>query len=347
ARRLATDLQPVTSPEDVANLRMDLNDMLLSQGVTTASDMGEFLDYDEDTIFRLAAERNFKIRIAGYTMWKLAKKKKDFTTPPTTLQASGIFHKQGIKIIGDGSISGQTAWSYEPYLHSDSCGLQVDSDEDIQNALAFCRAHHCQLSIHAMGTRTLDNALSLVAGTSPWLDPAIPSIRMEHTTEPSAEAIRQAAREGIAFVTQPVFQYAEIETYLENIGAERTRRAYPIADFLDAGLRFAFSTDAPATSWAFPSDPMVTLKAAVTRRSYNGIDCGQRHRVDLETAIRLYTAESAPMLGFTDVGKIRAGYHADFLILDRDIFSMDPSDIDQVSVQQTFVDGVLSYEKTV
>ena len=140
-------------------------------------------------------------------------------------------------------------------------------------------------------------------------------------------------------MTQPIFLYAEIESYLVNMGLERTQENYPIADWIKAGVRFAFSTDAPATAWAEPSDPFVCLKGAVTRKAYDGTDCGQRHKVDIETAIRLYTAESAPMLGFEDVGMLKEGYAADFIILDRDILSIPSDDIDKVKVEETYIDG--------
>ena len=107
----------------------------------------------------------------------------------------------------------------------------------------------------------------------------------------------------------------------------------------------AFSTDAPATSWATPSEPFANLKGAVTRKAWNGEDCGQRHKVDIETAIKLYTREGGPIAGFTDVGMLKEGYQADFIILDRDVLELPSEEIDQVKVDETWIGGEKVYER--
>lgn len=44
-------------------------------------------------------------------------------------------------------------------------------------------------------------------------------------------------------------------------------------------------------------------------------------------------------LGFEDVGMLKEGYAADFIILDRDILSIPSDDIDKVKVEETYIDG--------
>ena len=64
----------------------------------------------------------------------------------------------------------------------------------------------------------------------------MPHLRMEHWTEPSESAIRKSAEKGLAVATQPIFLYAEIESYLTNLGVERMKKTYPIQDLLKAGV---------------------------------------------------------------------------------------------------------------
>lgn len=339
-RNVLNGVLPDKTVEDMANDLTALSDILVSQGVTTGADMGEFTDADYNSIYGRAIQKGMKVKVAAYYMWDEVKDKKDFTITKDEQDPARQFRIAGIKLIGDGSVSGRTAWCDKPYLGgNDEYGIPVCTDEDIENAMAFCKEHGCQLSIHAMGARTIDRAIVHTWQQEPWVKGCAPSIRMEHVAMPTQDAIEKAARSGIAFVTQPIFLYAEIESYLVNMGLERTQENYPIADWIKAGVRFAFSTDAPATAWAEPSDPFVCLKGAVTRKAYDGTDCGQRHKVDIETAIRLYTAESAPMLGFEDVGMLKEGYAADFIILDRDILSIPSDDIDKVKVEETYIDG--------
>ena len=123
------------------------------------------------------------------------------------------------------------------------------------------------------------------------------------------------------------------------------KKTYPIQDLLKAGVPFCFSTDAPATSWAVPSDPFPCLKGGVTRTAWDGTDCGPENRVDIETAIQLYTREGARVAGIPEIGQLKAGYHADFAVLSEDIFAIDPMKLDQVFVTATYVDGEKVYEK--
>ena len=88
-----------------------------------------------------------------------------------------------------------------------------------------------------------------------------------------------------------------------------------------------------------PSDPFSNLKSAVTRRAYDGTDIGQGERVDIETAIILYTKNAAEICGFAGLGMLAPGYSADFAVLSEDIFSIDPACIDEVSVRETYFCG--------
>ena len=114
---------------------------------------------------------------------------------------------------------------------------------------------------------------------------------------------------------------------------------------LAAGGTLRFSTDAPATYWSDPSDPFPGLKLAVTRTADDGTDCGKEQAVDIETAVRLYTAGSAQAAGFPDVGMLAPGYHADFTVLSDDLLDIPAEDIDKVKVIQTYVDGQCVYER--
>ena len=67
--------------------------------------------------------------------------------------------------------------------------------------------------------------------------------------------------------------------------------------------------------------------------------------IGIETALILYTKESAEMVGFDRLGQLKEGYKADFLILDRDILEIPPEEIDQVSVAETYINGRCVYRK--
>ena len=219
------------------------------------------------------------------------------------------------------------------------------TDEQIKTAIDYCKAHGLQLSVHAMGGKAIDRVLDFIYPEASWTPEDVPYVRIEHVTEPSESAVRKAAEKKVAFVTQPIFMYAEIESYLKNLGEERMRKCYPVRDMLDAGVHLSISTDAPATSWAVPSDPFPNIKSAVTRKAYDGTDCGRDQRIDVETAIRLYTKEAAAAAGFRETGQLKKGFKANFIILSDDIMTADPDEIDQIRVDETYIRGEKVYSR--
>lgn len=352
AIRFAMDLLPKQTNEKIADDFVSLGEILLSQGLTTISDMEENQIDRYSDIYELAADKGFKNRLAAYCAYYLVQQHgHELITADRSYNGSGMFRIAGIKLLGDGSVSGRTAWCDEPYLPvgdedpAPEYGMPVCSEEDIKEAIEFCKAHKCQMSIHVMGAKAIDRAVDLTWEEKSWLPDGIPSVRLEHVAMPTEKAMERAAASDMAWSTQPVFVYAEIESYEKNLPESTIKASYPVAKWLDMGIRTSFSSDAPATSWATPSDPFINLKSAVTRKAWDGTDTGQEHRVDIETAIRLYTAEAAPMIGFTHVGILKPGYVADFIVLDRDILDIPSDEIDQVQVMETWINGEKVYER--
>ena len=340
ARNLIIPFIPEERREDTEQGLVDLGELLLSQGIVAVTDMGNLDGGDNYLLYEEAAEKGFKQEVAVYYIWDFFMDKEDFTLPEEGRQKDRQIFAAGLKLIGDGSVSGRTAWMEKPYLGSEKeYGISVCTDRQMETAIEFCKKNHCQLSMHAMGTKAIARVVDRAAREEKWTLDDTPYVRVEHITDPREESIELAAEKGIGFATQPIFMYAEIESYLKNLGEEWMKTCYPVRHMLEKGVKVCFSTDAPATSWAEPSDPFPCLKGAVTRRAYDGTDCGQEQAVDVETAIQLYTREAAEMAGFQKLGQLKPGYKADFIILDRDIFRISREDIDKVKVQEVYIKG--------
>ena len=344
AKELVTKIMPSNTIKDNASNVADLGKLLLSHGITAVADCTGYLEkFDSMDIYNIAREKGFKQRVVIYYMWKELKNNTHFDMEK--LNKNNLTYFGGIKIIGDGSVSGKTAWVDPPYIGDEKeCGLPTTTKEELLDVAAFANKYKLQLAIHAMGERTIDLVVNTFYKKPNWLD-NMPSVRIEHAAMPTENAIKRAAEAGIAIVTQPIFQYCEIESYLKNLGLERTKTTYPVKSFLNAGIKLAFSSDSPATSWADPSNPFVGIKAATTRMSYNGIDCGQEQRIDIPTAILLYTRESQRIVGIPNIGQLVQGYNADFIVLDKDILDVPPEKIDEINVLETYMGGELVYKK--
>ena len=330
ARNLVIPFMPEKTEQDRIDALVDLGNLLTSQGIVAVTDMGNLHPGGNYNLYKEAATKGFMQRVSLYYMWDYFMDDSDFRITGDLSSFNENIRIAGIKLIGDGSISGQTAWLEKPYLNTDNYGIPVYSDESMEKAITFAKENNCQISVHAMGGRAIDRAIDRfynedgfqyidtqsvnVEGTEHKSKEnlvhrkiAVPRLRLEHLTEPGVNAMEKAAEKGFAFVCQPIFAYCEIETYLKNLGKDRIKGLYPFKSILDSGVKMCFSTDAPATSWAVPSDPFSNMKSAVTKYAYEGTDIGQEQRIDIETAIRLYTKESAEISGFPELGMIKGG----------------------------------------
>lgn len=346
ARNLILPFMPEEKEEDKIENLVALGNLLTSQGIVAVCDMGNLDDSDNEPLYQEAARRGFAQKVGIYYMWDYFMGNQTFDIPKEKMDRSRQIFAAGLKLIGDGSVSGRTAWMSRPYVGScEEYGISVCTDEQMETAFSFCKEHKCQLSMHAMGGQAISRVVERAYREDNWMEDDTPYVRVEHITDPSDDSIRKAAEKGIAFVTQPIFMYAEIESYMKNLGEEWMKTCYPVQKMLDAGVKLCFSTDAPATSWAVPSDPFPCIKGAVTRKAYDGTDCGQAEAIDIRTAVCLYTREAAKAAGFGVLGMIKKGYEADFIVLDKDIFEIPPEEIDNVKVKATYIGGNCVYRR--
>lgn len=254
-------------------------------------------------------------------------------------------HIGGVKLFADGSVSGRTAWVDPSFLgEEDNYGISTTSENELLEAAEYAKQHGVQLVVHEMGEQAIDLIVNTFYGKEPWIHDG-PSIRIEHAAMPTLQAIERAAEMGIAFVPQPIFLYAEIESYLANLGPDRTKTTYPVKTMLNSGIPVAFSSDAPATAWADSVNPFVGIKSAVTRVAFDGTNTGDAEKIDVEIAIELYTRGAQHITRLSNVGQLKEGYRADFIVLNKDILEISPEEIDQISVEATFMKGELVYLK--
>ena len=119
--------------------------------------------------------------------------------------------------------------------------------------------------------------------------------------------------------------------------------AYTRRSLLDSGARLALGSDFPVEQ----VNPMLGIHSAVTRQDKMGWPAGGWYPVEgisREEAVRGFTLDAA-YAGFMEnrVGSLESAKRADFIILDRNIFEVDASEIVATRVLQTWLDGKLVY----
>lgn len=301
---------------------------LARHGITATTDMLCIpVDHPQLDLYRAAAGRGFRQWLRVFYHYESIAD--GGAIPPITAAArSGRHAVGGIKLLVDGSISNRTAWMRQPYPDSLEHGMRTASPEVLDRALAFARAHQIQLAVHAMGDRAIEAVIERFEDEEPWLD-GIPSVRIEHASVLSHELIERLRDATMAFgvVGNPDFLFAEYDSYAENLTDDQFRRSYMMRSLYQRVPALALSSDAPATTWADPCDPFMSIQAAVTREAYNGASMVPDQALTPAQALLLYTGRARLTADFGARGMIAPGFAADFAALSRDILAVPPQQI--------------------
>ncbi|WP_305092906.1 amidohydrolase [Prescottella sp. R16] len=248
----------------------------------------------------------------------------------------------GVKLISDGSIQLHTGALSEPYHDLDGChcGEMAIPSGDLDEMVAQCHAAGLQVAVHTNGDHAIDLALDAiekaVAATGAGLPGGLQH-RLEHVQTLREDQIRRMSELGVAASVFVNHVYYWGDRHRDRfLGPDRGSRISPLASITAAGLRFALHCDSPVT----PVHPLFTIGTAVNRVTRSGDVLGPEQRIDAATAVSGYTTAAARLVGEDDVkGAIAPGLFADFVVLDGDPLSCEPSAIGDVAVLTTVVGG--------
>ena len=255
----------------------------------------------------------------------------------------------GLKGFADGSLGSTTALFFEPYRDApNTAGLP--GDEMFPEGAMLERVRQAdraglQVMIHAIGDRANDQILSIFAQVARENGGRDRRFRVEHAQHLRPEEVREFAGQKVIASMQPYHAIDDGRWAEKRIGPERIKGTYAFRSLLDAGATLAFGSD-----WTVaPLNPLLSIYAAVTRRTLDGKNPTgwvPEQKITIEEAVRAYTVGSA-YAEFADAekGTVTPGKLADLVVLSRNIFKIDPVEIEKVSVTMTVVGGRVVYEK--
>ena len=254
----------------------------------------------------------------------------------------------GLKGFADGSLGSTTALFYEPY-RDDPSTSGIAGDEMYPEGVMLKRVSEAdraglQIMIHAIGDRANDEILSIYEQVERENGKRDRRFRIEHAQHLRAQDIPRFARDGVIASMQPYHAIDDGRWAEKRIGKERIKTTYAFRSLLDSGATLAFGTD-----WTVaPLNPLLSIYAAVTRRTLDGKNPKgwvPEQKISVEEAVRAYTVGSAfAEFQEKEKGTIAPGKLADLVIVSRDIFQIDPNEIEKTRVVMTIMDGRVVYE---
>lgn len=224
---------------------------------------------------------------------------------------------------------------------TEDVGAPYYGQEEVDHLVLDAASHDLQVAIHCIGNRAVEQGLNAFERALREVPRDDPRYRIEHFSLGTAEQIERARSLGVIISHQPPFLHAVgnfFETRIAAAGIDA--RPIPYREMLDAGAMVASGSDFPCA----PVEPLLGLAALVSRRARDGSLVAEEQAITPLEALRTYTLNSAAaMFREHEVGSIEVGKRADLVVLSHDPSLVAPDAVNDIQVQQTYVDGDLLY----
>jgi predicted amidohydrolase YtcJ len=252
-----------------------------------------------------------------------------------------------VKIFLDGVMENFAAALLEPYLMpGGNRGITMVESAVLNRAVTLLDAAGFQLHFHAIGDAAVRQALDAVEEAIYENGDNGNRHHIAHLELIDPADIPRFKELGVVANFQPAWAYADdyvTELTVPYIGEERARWLYPIKSVADAGGVIAFGSD-----WSVSTpNPLEQIETAVTRKHIDDESIPvfiPEERISLESAIAAFTINAAFVNKHEqDTGSIEVGKYADLVVLDRNLFELDPADISTVKVLATMLEGEVIY----
>ncbi len=309
-----------------------LGDSELSQGIKLASQ--ELLSLGITSIQDASSENDFQ-RWQMFQQWKeegsikcrvsLMLGLEGFNQYQAERLALGEIHLGGVKII-----------------LQETTGRLSPPREELKQIVRLIQQSHLQVALHAVEETTVEVASSILEHILQDSPRTNHRHRIEHCSICQPKIAKRLASLGVMVVTQPAFIYYNGERYLKTVPKRQLQHLYPIATLLKAGVKVAAGSDCPVV----PSNPLIGIYAAVSRKAETGEVILPEERIPPLEAIRMYT-DLAAYTSFEEAikGSIAPGKLADLVILSDDPTKVSVEEIKDLEAEMTIIGGDIVWRK--
>lgn len=250
-----------------------------------------------------------------------------------------------LKLFKDGSLGARTAMLENDY--ADDPGNHGEERFDEKYIDDLCRAadeHGMQIATHVIGDAATNSVMKtyeklIKDGKNPLRHALI------HCQITNKEMLENIAEKNVLVMYQPIFLDYDMHIVESRCGKDLASTSYAFNTLDKLGGKISYGTDCPVEG----CNPFPNIYCAVTRKDLKGNPAEGFYTeecVDVYTAVDAYTEGSAYAQFMEDKkGRIKEGYYADMVILDKDIFTVDSLEIKDIKPLLTMVGGKIVYEK--
>ena len=343
ATAMLDKLVPPVSEERLQAAIDEATEILLSNGLTGVHDAG--LSWENIQLLKERADQG-RLGVRIYAMTDgVGEALEQLCANGYLDHPSGRLIARSMKLYSDGALGSRGAALLEDYSDEQgSRGLLFVSDEEMQEAIRRALECDLQIGVHAIGDGGNRQVLDAYAAEIPAFLKNPGRHRIEHSQVIELGDIQRFADMNLIASMQPIHATSDMYWAEERLGPDRILGAYAWRRLLDAGVRLALGSDFPVEQ----VNPMLGIYAAVSRKDLEGNPEGGWYPgqvLSRDEAISGFTRDAAwAAFMESEVGSLEAGKRADFIVVDRDLMTVEAFRIPQTRVLQTWLDGRLVWQ---
>lgn len=298
---------------------------LVSLGITAVHDMNVATIEQLEAYLEMDRTEQLRFFTAVYLNPRMLAYRDELL--PHIGKEEGMLKIAGVKLFLDGAIGTHTAAVHHHYTDGAGEGTLrmtlAECESVVEQAVALRLRH---VAMHCIGDRAVDLAVQVFEKLREKYRKEISRWRFEHFEMPDANAIRTVAEHGAIACMQPNFSW-DVANYHDRLG-EDVQKLNPLRAIIDAGAHMAFGSD------DMPADPIKGIAWATAKAP------SPEQHISIDEAVAAYTQGGAYAVEMDDRrGKIAPGYEANFVVLEKDIFTVSPSGIENIAVLETWIRG--------
>ena len=347
---------PQLSPEKRDRIFLQLQSLLHSLGYTSIMTIpgNGYAGVSWDGYRQMEQDGLLSLRVRGADIIKPWAFQEDLARLKELreMYKSDLLKIASAKLFQDGIVVDRSAYLLQPYMQGGQ-GAPIWAQDDLNHAYALLNNEGFQIHTHAIG----DAAVKMVLDAAQYAKSAIDYRNViTHIQLVDAADLPRFKELNMIPVLQPYWHFKQPGSWLPieyTVLGERAETEWPLKSFADHGAMLVFSSDYPTTN---VPNPFYAIEIGVTRNLPDAAAYGApaditdmddptyllnlNERLDVMSMIKGFTANAAySILEDKVTGTLEVGKSADLVVIDQDLFSIDPLKISDTKVLSTYFKG--------
>ena len=261
-----------------------------------------------------------------------------------------------LKINIDGGDAQFTAAMLQPYVsRPETSGDPIFTSEQLNEMVSRADAEGIDVHFHAFGDRAVRMSLDAIEAATERNEERDRRHTVAHALYIHEDDMPRFAE--LDAITTMSMQWAtpdptNLQLAVKNLGESVVEQRFMRArSLLDSGAMLSFGTDWPAAGYYSTYKPLESIQVALTREMLEGTGLMPvmppvNETLTLEQAIEANTSVAAYQIRLDqEIGSIEVGKLADLVVLERNLFDLEPRQISGVSVLLTMMNGQVTHRE--